>query len=100
MIIDAPNTKTKARIVAASSHGRGSCLDARLLSRYFYWTLTRYERGMFSGSKDSMWPNVPRKLHARDSLRIARALRVDAPMCHPHLCRCGHRMDELVIHKL
>jgi len=35
-----------------------------------------------------------------DSLRIAVALRLGAPMCYPHVCTCGHAVDSLGHHGL
>ena len=44
-------------------------------------------------------PSVGTHLDA-ESFRIAVALRVGAPICHPHACRCGSQMDVLGHHAL
>ena len=44
-------------------------------------------------------PSVGTHLDA-ETLRIAVALRVGAPICHPHACRCGRQTDVLGHHAL
>ncbi len=76
LLDDAPDTRTKARLLATASKESGKWLHA----------LPCASLGTF--------------LH-HDQLRIAVALRLGAPMCVPHRCRlCDSAVDEFGLHGL
>ena len=58
-----------------------------------------------SGTESGAWLNAVPAAHMgtlldNDAFRVSVALRLGAPVCHPHICRCGADVDILGRHGL
>lgn len=71
----AKTPQDKARLLAASTKESGAWLSALPIASL----------GLFMDN---------------DTIRIASGLRLGAPLCHPHTCKCGEEVDHLGTHGL